>query len=232
MTIRKMIIEFPLSGEWYVGADGTEEGHELALDFMRLDHDNKATTHPSWRELFCSIPLEDYYGWGQPIFSPFAGTVIKAVDGWNELTDSYLKLLFSSICQSLSKDEKNRIQALKNSQQGDIRPFAGNYLVIQSIDYPEVYAFIAHARNGSIIVKEGDVVQALQEVAQVGHSGQSMVPHLHFHLMSDSNPLSEKLIPFVFREYEVKRDARWIVSQDTLPSKKQIIRRTIPEFSP
>lgn len=31
-----VVVEFPLSGEWVVAADGTERGHEFALDFGKL----------------------------------------------------------------------------------------------------------------------------------------------------------------------------------------------------
>lgn len=217
-------IGFPLAGEWYVGADGSEPGHELALDFMRLDRHLKATTRASWRELLTVVPYAEHHGWGQPILSPFAGEVVTAVDGCPEFPQSDLMKLFSNLRRSLSRQERHRLASLEANQSGDIRAFAGNHLVIASREHPSVFAFIAHARQQSLIVKAGDVVQALQTVAQVGDSGQSMLPHLHFHLMSSPNPLAQQLIPFNFLAYEVNAGSQWLLQRNALPTRQQRIR--------
>lgn len=218
-------IHFPLAGEWYVGADGTEPGHELAFDFMHLDEKLKATTRPAWRELFTAIPYEQYHGWGQTILSPFNGRVVTAVDGCPEHSMSFLMKVFNNLRASLSHKERNRLAQLMENQTGDIREFAGNHLIIESIEHADVYAFLAHARLGSLRVHVGDIVQALQPIAEVGDSGQSSTPHLHFHLMSSANPLAQQLIPFTFLEYEVKMDGNWVSQEKRLPSKQQRIRR-------
>ncbi len=217
-------VRVPLLGEWYVGADGTEPGHELAFDFMRLDRRLKATRVSAWRELLTAVPYEDYLGWGQPIVSPFAGRVVAAQDGWEERPQSYLMKLAGNVRSAFSAEEKRRFAALEATQTGDILPLAGNHLVIESIEHPEVYAFLAHARNGSLRVASGDVVEALQPVAEVGDSGQSLVPHLHFHLMSSPNPLARQLIPFSFSAYEVQVDGQWTPRYDTKPTRRQRIR--------
>jgi murein DD-endopeptidase MepM/ murein hydrolase activator NlpD len=220
----EVFVEFPLSGEWYVGADGTEESHLFAFDFMCLDQKLKATPRAAWRELFQAIPLAEYYGWGRPILSPFAGRVVTALDGCTEGEQSYLIAMLSALRSALSRQEKERINQLKYDKNGDIRSFAGNYLVIESTETPGLFAFIAHARHGSTLVKAGDHVTALQAIAQVGQSGQSMLPHLHFHLMSDPNPLAEKLIPLKFKHYEVKIAGEWLSQENAAPIRKQRIR--------
>lgn len=217
-------IEFPLSGEWYVGADGTEPGHELALDFMRLDKHLKATTRAAWQELLTVVPYEEHHGWGQPILSPFRGKVVTAVDGCPERPRSYLMKLLSNVRASLSPQERRRLARLEAGQLEDIREFAGNHLIIESLEHPGVYAFLAHARQGSLIVSAGDVVLALQPIAGVGDSGQSMLPHLHFHLMASPNPLARQLIPFKFSSYEVNAGGSWFIQKDALPARKQRVR--------
>lgn len=42
-----------------------------------------------------------------------------------------------------------------------------------------------HLKNGSILVKPGDVVKAGQKIAEVGSAGKSGGPHLHFEVWSD-----------------------------------------------
>lgn len=220
----EVCIEFPLSGEWYVGADGTEANHLLAFDFIRLDHKYKATPRAAWQELFQTIPLAEHYGWGQAILSPFSGKIVTAVNDCAEFEQSYLLALISAFRSSRSCKEQEQIQQLKSGLHGDIRRFAGNYLVIESTETPGLFAFIAHARHGSVQVKAGDHVMALQQIAQVGQSGQSMVPHLHFHLMTDPNPLAEQLIPFKFKHYEAQMAGQWLRQQNAAPSRKQRIR--------
>lgn len=217
-------IGFPLSGEWYVGADGTEPGHELAFDFMRLDKHLKASRRAAWQELLTVVPYEEHHGWGQPILSPFKGRVVIAVDGCREFPKSYLMKILDNLQASLSPRERRRIASLMASQSGDIREFAGNHLVIESFEHPSVYAFLAHARQGSLKVEAEDVVHALQPVAEVGDSGLSSVPHLHFHLMSSPNPLARQLIPFRFSAYEVNIEGNWLIQRDSLPNRRQRVR--------
>ncbi|WP_284618555.1 M23 family metallopeptidase [Aquabacterium humicola] len=217
-------ILFPLSGEWYVGADGTEPGHELAFDFMRLDKHLKATRRAAWQELLLAVPYGDYHGWGQPILSPFKGKVVTAVDGCPESPKSYLSKLLGSVRSLYSPRDKRRLEDLSASQSGDIREFAGNHLVIESLEHSGVFAFLAHARLGSLKCAAGDVVNALQAVAEVGDSGQSMLPHLHFHLMASPNPLTQRLIPFKFSTFEANIDGDWLIQRDTLPTRRQRVR--------
>lgn len=224
-------VGFPLSGEWYVGADGTEPGHELALDFMRLDKHLKATTRAAWRELLTAVPYEEHHGWGQPILSPFHGRVVTAVDGCPEFPQSYLMKLWGLVRASWwPSRERRRLASLIASGAGDIREFAGNHLVIESLESPGIYAFLAHARRGSLSVKAGDLVRGLQPVAEVGDSGQSNVPHLHFQLMSCPNPLAQQLIPFTFSVYEAHVDGRWLIQRDSLPRRRQRIRSVAQPF--
>lgn len=90
----------------------------------------------------------------------------------------------------------------------DIRPLAGNHVVIESTETEGVFAFMAHVRCGSIMVRVGDLVHANQQVAEVGNSGSSMTPHLHFHLMSDRSPQNVQVIPFKFAA-SLKRHQLW-----------------------
>jgi murein DD-endopeptidase MepM/ murein hydrolase activator NlpD len=224
MTTAPPSVGFPLSGEWYVGADGTEAGHELALDLMRLDKQLKATGRPAWQELLTAVPHEEHYGWGQPILSPFKGRIVSAVAGCPEHPKSFLARLTSNLWASVSLQQRRRLKSLVADQVGDIREFSGNHLVIESLEHSNIYAFLAHARHGSLLCKTGDVVHARQPVAEVGDSGQSMVPHLHFHLMSSPNPLAQQLIPFRFSVYEAYVDGTWVLQKNALPKRKQRVR--------
>lgn len=70
----------------------------------------------------------------------------------------------------------------------------GNHVVI---DHGEgVFALCAHLRRGSVTVAVGDDVVAGQQLGEVGNSGYSSEPHLHFQLMDDRRPSAAAGMPF------------------------------------
>jgi murein DD-endopeptidase MepM/ murein hydrolase activator NlpD len=58
---------------------------------------------------------------------------------------------------------------------------AGHYVVLDGDDEDHDYAFM-HLRSGSITVEEGDRVRTGQRIAEVGSTGRSTGPHLHFEI--------------------------------------------------
>jgi murein DD-endopeptidase MepM/ murein hydrolase activator NlpD len=74
---------------------------------------------------------------------------------------------------------------------------AGNYIVIKH--HPDVFSFYGHLREKSIKVKKGESVKALQVIAELGNSGYSTMPHLHFQLSRGALPLEDVSIPFMFK---------------------------------
>ncbi len=70
-------------------------------------------------------------------------------------------------------------------------PFSGNYpyntgntVVIKNEDY---YFLLGHLRLDSIIVQEGEKIQAGQLVAKIGNSGWTERPHLHMQLIKSAS---------------------------------------------
>ena len=58
---------------------------------------------------------------------------------------------------------------------------AGHYLVLAGANEPYNYVFM-HLRSGSLVVRQGDQVQTGQQLAEVGSTGASSGPHLHFEI--------------------------------------------------
>jgi murein DD-endopeptidase MepM/ murein hydrolase activator NlpD len=58
---------------------------------------------------------------------------------------------------------------------------AGHYVVLDGDDEDHDYVFM-HLRSGSITVAEGDRVRTGQAIAEVGNTGSSSGPHLHFEI--------------------------------------------------
>ena len=77
----------------------------------------------------------------------------------------------------------------------------GNYLILD-IGHNR-YAFYAHLKPGSFVVKEGARVKRGQKLAQLGNSGQSDAPHLHLHIMDAPSPLASEGLPLVFGSFEL-----------------------------
>jgi murein DD-endopeptidase MepM/ murein hydrolase activator NlpD len=77
----------------------------------------------------------------------------------------------------------------------------GNHVVVDHGD--GVYAAYAHLRRGSPLVAEGDRVQAGQQLAEVGNSGNTTEPHLHVQLMDRPVVTAAAGVPFRWRDIEI-----------------------------
>lgn len=117
--------------------------------------------------------------------------------------------------------------AYKNAQNADlnkdnIQAITGNYVIIK---YGEnIYAALCHLQTGSVQVSVGDAVTKGELIGRVGHSGNSLAPHLHFQLMDSSDILTANGLPCAFEEYEVFREGRWERAVNAVPTSKDRIR--------
>lgn len=120
----------------------------------------------------------DYAFFGHPIRAVANGTVVDRRDGMEE------SIPFSPVTTVRTPQE-----------------YGGNYIVLQIA--PTVYAFYAHLQQGSVKVEVGDVVEAGAVIANLGNSGNSSAPHLHFGLID--NPIFHigEGLPFVIDEFTV-----------------------------
>jgi hypothetical protein len=65
------------------------------------------------------------------------------------------------------------------------------------------YALYAHLQPGQIRVHTGDSVKRGEILGLVGNSGNSVAPHLHFHVMSTPSPLAANGLPYEIDGYRV-----------------------------
>ena len=120
-----------------------------------------------------------WYGFGEPVLSPADGTVVSVSD--------------------VHPDEP-----VGNTGQ---KPSYGNHILIDIGGGH--YAVLAHLRQGSARVSKGERVLLGQQIAAVGDSGDSLVPHLHFQVQ-DSPDFGEQVrtVPIVFRNVVLIRGGR------------------------
>jgi hypothetical protein len=221
-----VIVDFPLRGEWItpntpgtkVPSHGTDLlGATYAYDFVGIDPESQRRRfyRPGLLHyLILGVRLQDWFGWGQPIFSATDGLVVRAEDGWPERNPVHL-----------IRDIPIRVKnawAFNREKTKDVRPLSGNFIIIET---NAGYAVYAHAQTGSIIVSPEDRVIPGQRLGNVGHSGNSTAPHLHFQLMDDPDPWKAQGIPCRFREYEVFDKGAWHLVQNGIPKATDRIRK-------
>jgi Peptidase family M23 len=65
------------------------------------------------------------------------------------------------------------------------------------------YAVYAHLQPGKIRVRPGDTVKRGQVLGLVGNTGNSVAPHLHFHVVSNPSPLAANGLPYEIDTYQL-----------------------------
>ena len=78
---------------------------------------------------------------------------------------------------------------------------AGNHVVLDLGDGQ--YALYAHLIPGSVLVQEGERVRQGQVIGELGNSGNSTGPHLHFQVMDAASELAAYGVPYVFADFEL-----------------------------
>jgi murein DD-endopeptidase MepM/ murein hydrolase activator NlpD len=227
VEVEPVTVDFPLRGEWEaehtpaerVPSHGTDQlGQSYAFDFVRIESERKGLKFfrgSMLRYFLLGVKLDECYGWSEPIFAPFSGMVVAAKDGWPERKRLHL-------LRDLAVVLKNAL-VFDPKRTNDLRPLLGSHVILEMPE-KEVYAFFAHARFGSIRVREGEEVRMGQQLAEVGHSGNSTAPHLHFHIMDRANILEAKGLPCQFREYEALHDGGWRKVSNGIPGKREFVR--------
>lgn len=226
-----VVVEFPLRGEWVapntpgtrIPSHGTDVlGQKYAFDFVGVEPGARELRYyrvSPLRYLLLGAQLHEYYGWGRPIYAATEGVVVQAEDGMPERNPVHL---LRDMAMVYSNTRRFRRQKSRDERSSNLRYLTGNHIIVES---NKGYFLYAHAQTGSIRVAPGDRVVPGQELAKVGHSGNSTAPHLHFHLMDSADPWEAQGILCCFREYEVFQDGEWRLVQNGIPKADERIRK-------
>jgi murein DD-endopeptidase MepM/ murein hydrolase activator NlpD len=187
---------FPMAGRLYVQAGPSPHTHHrwappeaFAYDIVRLA--DGATTHGGDGTKFT-----DYAVYGASIRAAAEGEVVAVVS--DQIEDP---------AQFRRPDETaeayfGRVQAWQAEGMAKGSAFlAGNYVVIRH-PWGE-YSLYAHMKPGSARVKPGQTVKAGEVIGQVGSSGSSTEPHLHFQVCDGPGPIDCAGVPVAFTGVEV-----------------------------
>jgi hypothetical protein len=153
---------FPLSGGIYCIAAGGSNAllnHHYPARYARFALDIVKLNKYGFRAYgFYPRDLTKYLVYGETVTSPIDGTITKAVDG--------------------NPDSAPPRQDAENP--------AGNYVMIKHHS-SDALVLLAHLQQGSLLVREGQLVRARQAIGRVGNSGLSTEPHLHISCEFDEN---------------------------------------------
>ncbi len=215
---RKILINPPLSGEWkFLRPPGH---HRFAFDFVQTDSRRKKYHKANiLKNLLGTIPSNEYYCWGQPIFAPIGGKVFRIGQNWedNPHTNIWktIQLWYNATYRFRPNVVNGRIE---------IRPNAGNHVMIQADD--GYLVFLAHMRKKSIRVQEGQYISQGELIGFVGNSGNSTAPHLHINLFDQmEHPFQAKVLPFLFSRYEaLRKNGQWQKCTSSIPKVGESIR--------
>lgn len=83
----------------------------------------------------------------------------------------------------------------------DLASAPGNYVVERLGS--SAFALYAHIQTGSIRVHVGDRVACRQVLGRVGNTGNSTMPHLHFHVMDGPSPLGANGLAYLFDAFDL-----------------------------
>lgn len=150
----------PLGGEWLVANGGVTRRTSHSWDLPNQRYAYDLVRGEDWLEEGSRRErrsLADFSAFGQPVFAPADGIVVRARDG--------------------QRDYRFPGSGAVDMWCRDIR---GNHVLIQHRQ--DEFSLLAHLRKGSVAVAAGDCVRVGQKIGECGNSGHSTQPHLHFHV--------------------------------------------------
>lgn len=185
-------LAYPFTGRWLVQNSPANKvpshGTRLfatsyAIDFVPVDERGRSAPI-GWRALTRTEPPETFVGFGRPVLSPIAGSVVVAHNDVDD-HDSYRGL--ASISYALT-------QARRVGEGW--RSLAGNHVVVEAS--PGVLVALCHLKRDSLQVQVGQRVAVGDPIGGCGNSGNSTEPHLHLQAFNARDPEYAQALPITF----------------------------------
>ena len=161
----------------------TKLAQRFALDFTKIDSlGNKGSGEIKNNQ--------DWYGWGMKVVSPAAGTVLEVRNNVPDNKYEGGQLIYS--------------EEVKNQVSSDIS--TGNYVIIDHENGE--YSLLCHFQNGTIQFEKGEKINLGDYLGNVGLSGDTYYPHLHYQVQTSPDIIDSYGIPAKFNDFF------WVTQQD------------------
>lgn len=182
---------FPLKGAWLTAAGPSLIGHhrwgmiqEFAFDFIKIGNDLSSFQNTG-------SELEDYYAFGETVYTIDDGEVVAVLDGIEESSNNLKRP---------NEKEEDYLKRMRPYQEQlmakGLQYVFGNHVIIKH-DNNEYSAYF-HLKNNSVQVSVGDILKQGDIIGALGHSGNSTEPHLHFHVSDGPDIAYARSIPVEF----------------------------------
>ncbi len=181
---------FPVSGSWYAAAGPSAHTHhrwaymeEFAYDLVQMGANNL-----TYKDDYTKP--ENYYCYGQDVLAIGAGEIIAVMDS---IDDAKL------YPKDLPQEEYMKFVRARQSdliKKYGVLGVSGNIVLLKHGE--KEYSFYGHLKKGSVTVKPGQKISQGHVIAQIGNSGNSTEPHLHFQLNEGSAILTSRSVPIRF----------------------------------
>lgn len=165
--------QLPFAGRWYVTTGPDVSGHhrnwqntEFAYDFSRTEAGGLQFAQEGYAP-------GDYHVYGEPVLAIAPGVVVRSTDRFpeaplreqGESTGDYQQRMSDRMNENFAEDPDANY---------------GNIVIIEHGGGE--FSSYAHLRQHSVKVRVGDPVKAGDQLGEVGQSGNSLKPHLHFNV--------------------------------------------------
>ncbi|HYQ77423.1 M23 family metallopeptidase [Cellulomonas sp.] len=217
-----VVLDLPGDGCWRVEnsparrvpSHGTDLlGLRYAIDLVGADPDGRSARVVDWRTVLAVEPPERFVGFGRPVLSPVAGTVVRAHDG--EPDHGGRRSPVTLLPYALGQGGRLR---------RGVAAVAGNHVVVARADGACVA--VAHLRAGSVRVRVGQPVAAGEPVGACGCSGNATEPHVHLQATDGPDPERARGLPIAFASYcERAADGTWVPRASAVPPEGAVVRR-------
>ncbi len=159
---------------------------------------------------------EQYSSFGEPVLAVGDGTVVVATGSQRDhrARDTWPALLLMLTVEGMVRELRG------------VRGVLGNHLVVDHGG--GVFAVYAHLRRGSLLVGAGDRVRAGRRLAEVGNTGNTSEPHLHFQLMDRPHPAAAAGVPWRWAGIDARAgdlDPTWTTGDPDKPVRPGRARR-------
>ncbi len=174
--------------------------------YVSQGHNDKITHKDEWQHAWDFViidnnnkqyindgnKVDDYYCYNKPVIAPANGTIVDIIDG------------------------------IPDNKIGDVNLIEnwGNSIVIKHAEF--LYSQISHIKAGSFKVSVGDTVKHGDILANVGNSGRSPFPHLHFQIQATPY-VGSKTINYPISSYIVYENNKPKIKTFTNPKVNQKI---------